>query len=80
MLQFYHKSAKCQTLDPFFFPLTVRENVTLSEECTQKTDEDVLAALRQSGFADESVNDAKCQTLDPFFFPFSKSWYIDACI
>lgn len=39
------------------FDLTVRENVTLSEECTQKTDEDVLAALRQSGFADGSVND-----------------------
>lgn len=39
------------------FDLTVRENVILSEECTQKTDEDVLAALRQSGFADGSVND-----------------------
>ena len=39
------------------FDLTVRENVTLSEECTQKTDKGVLAALRQSGFGDGSVND-----------------------
>lgn len=42
------------------FDLTVRENVTLSEVCTQKTDEDVLAALRQSGFAEGAGGEISC--------------------
>lgn len=39
------------------FDLTLRENVTLGEECSSQADRAVLEALRQSGFEDETTCD-----------------------
>lgn len=38
------------------FDLTLRENVTLAEERTQKTDAAVVEALRRGGFTDETTS------------------------